>query len=142
VAGTGTGVFIGTGADSGTGATTGTGTSNVVGTESITGTISSTGTVGGVSTGTGTASNSVAINIGLGGVIVVSGKRLPLATSRASLATLNPFLQQAKVSILANDECRMDPIIGQYVIDTNICVSSPEKFTCLVSQQLTIKFTS
>jgi hypothetical protein len=140
VAGTGTGVFIGTGAGSGTGATTGagtgTGTSTVLGTESITGTISSTGTVGGVSTGSGTASNSVAINIGLGGVIVVGGKRLPPATSRASLATLNPFLQQAKVLILANDECRMDPIIGQYVIDTNICVSSPDKFTCLVSQHI------
>jgi hypothetical protein len=69
----------------------------------------------------------------MGGVVVISGKNTPPATFRAAL---NPFLQQAKVSISGNDECRMDPTIGQYVIDTNICVSTPGKFTCTVSLPL------
>ncbi|XP_046648455.1 chymotrypsinogen B-like [Daphnia pulicaria] len=63
----------------------------------------------------------------MGGVVVISGKNTLPATFRAAL---NPFLQQAKVSISGNDECRMDSSIGQYVIDTNICVSTPGKFTC------------
>ena len=127
--GTGTGAGVGTGVSDGTGAGTAAQIGTVPGSESSTGTVSSAV----VSTGTGSASNSHGIHIGLGGVVVISGKNIPPASSRATLAPPNPFLQQAKVSISSNADCRVDPIIGKYVLDTNICVNSPDKFTCLVS---------
>ena len=102
-------------------------TASTVGVPS-TGTEPVSGPVGGSSSYDGTV-------VSIGGFSVISGKMdRPSKISRAvSLAPPNPFLQQAKVAILSNSECRGDSVIGQFVSDKTICISSPDKFTCAVS---------
>ena len=99
-------------------------------------------TVGVPSTGTEPVSGPVGGSssydgnvVSIGGFSVISGKMdRPSKISRAvSLAPPNPFLQQAEVAILSNSECRADSVIGQFVSDKTICISSPDKFTCAVS---------
>jgi hypothetical protein len=104
-------------------------------------------TVGVPSTGTepvsgpvGGSSNSYdGTVVSIGGFSVISGKmdrpsRPSIKIKRAiSLPPPNPILQQAKVAILSNSECRADSVIGQFVSDKTICISSPDKFTCPVS---------
>jgi hypothetical protein len=45
----------------------------------------------------------------------------------------NAKLQQGKVSIVSNDECKMMPTITQYISDTAICINSDTVFTCKLS---------
>ena len=71
--------------------------------------------------------------INIGGITIISGKddHHPAATSRTAL---NDLLQQAKVAIMSNADCRADPVIGQFVTDRTVCITSPDKFTCQVNQ--------
>ena len=106
-------------------------TASTVGVPS-TGTEPVSGPVGGSSSYDGTV-------VSIGGFSVISGKmdrpsRPSIKIKRAiSLPPPNPILQQAKVAILSNSECRADSVIGQFVSDKTICISSPDKFTCAVS---------
>lgn len=43
-------------------------------------------------------------------------------------------LQQARVTLMPNSECKVDPTIGKYVTDNSLCITSDDndKFTCPV----------
>jgi chymotrypsin/suppressor of tumorigenicity protein 14 len=49
-----------------------------------------------------------------------------------------PNLQQAKVSIWSNGDCKGDETAGRYVTENTTCITSAtgDKFTCTVSQGL------
>ncbi len=57
---------------------------------------------------------------------------------------VTPFdnLQQAKVSIQSNADCRSVGDLSRFVSDSTICVTSTasDKFTCTVSKNSAIKF--
>jgi hypothetical protein len=99
--------------------------------------VPSTGTepVSGPVGGSSSSYDGTVINIG--GFSVISGKidrpSRPSIKIRRAAVPPNPFLQQAKVAILSNSECRADSVFGQFVSDKTICISSPDKFTCPVS---------
>jgi hypothetical protein len=61
----------------------------------------------------------------------------------ASADATKPFdnLQQAKVSIQSNAECKMGDL-SKFVLDSTLCIASTnsDKFTCTVSKSSAIKF--
>ncbi len=77
-----------------------------------------------------------AIILGWGGGTVAAGAAAGTAPT--------PFtnLQQAKVLIQANGDCKSDPTAGKFVTDNTTCIYSTtaDKFTCTVSQG-PVKFT-
>ncbi|XP_046648370.1 chymotrypsinogen A-like [Daphnia pulicaria] len=65
-------------------------------------------------------------------IIIIKWKNWIIIIVIGSKEDKSTVLQQARVTLMPNSECKVDPTIGKYVTDNSLCITSDDndKFTC------------